>query len=149
MYFSCCKKFKKWPRPLLRPKTNHTFHQKSNPSCGIVPLMSIYLLVRLQYPGHNFTYVAVHVTRKDISHSKHIQVYHCTPGIEPLPRVFGKFVYHICTKWANASKIVLYNVLRRYKHTKTVKLCPKIASSVHFSSAFDTFDLYSINLIII
>ncbi len=89
------KKLKKWHRPQFRLKTNHTFHQKPNPSCEIVPLMSVYLLLRLQYPGHNFTYVAVHVTRKDISHSKHIQVYHSTMGIEPLPRVFGKFVQDI------------------------------------------------------
>ncbi len=25
-------KFKKWPRPLFRPKTNHTGHKKLNPS---------------------------------------------------------------------------------------------------------------------
>jgi hypothetical protein len=32
------KKFKKWPRPLFRLKTNHSCHQKSNPSCEKVPL---------------------------------------------------------------------------------------------------------------
>jgi hypothetical protein len=32
------KKFKKWPCPLFRPKTNHTCHQKQNPSRKTVPL---------------------------------------------------------------------------------------------------------------
>jgi hypothetical protein len=32
------KKFKKLPRPLFSPKTNHTCHQKPNPSRETVPL---------------------------------------------------------------------------------------------------------------
>jgi hypothetical protein len=32
------KKLKKWPRPLFRPKTNHAYHQKPNPSHETVPL---------------------------------------------------------------------------------------------------------------
>jgi hypothetical protein len=32
-------KFKKWPRPLIRPKTTQTCHQKPNPSRETVPLM--------------------------------------------------------------------------------------------------------------
>ncbi len=35
------KKFKKWPRPLFSPKTNHTRHQKPNPSRETVPLKAI------------------------------------------------------------------------------------------------------------
>jgi hypothetical protein len=30
--------FKNWSRPLFRPKTNHTCHQKPNPSRETVPL---------------------------------------------------------------------------------------------------------------
>jgi hypothetical protein len=30
---------KKWPRRLFRPKTNHSCHQKPNPSRETVPLM--------------------------------------------------------------------------------------------------------------
>jgi hypothetical protein len=32
------KNVKKWPSPLFRPKTNHTFNQKPNPSRKTVPL---------------------------------------------------------------------------------------------------------------
>ncbi len=32
-------KFKKWPRPLFRPKTNHTYHQKPHPTRETVPLI--------------------------------------------------------------------------------------------------------------
>jgi hypothetical protein len=34
------KNFYKWPRPLFRPKANHTCHQKPNPFHETVPLMS-------------------------------------------------------------------------------------------------------------
>jgi hypothetical protein len=36
------KKFKKWPRPLFRPKTNHTCRQKPNPSRVTVPLIVVF-----------------------------------------------------------------------------------------------------------
>jgi hypothetical protein len=32
------KKFKKWPHSLFRPKTNHTCHQKPDPSRETAPL---------------------------------------------------------------------------------------------------------------
>jgi hypothetical protein len=35
------KKFKKWSRPLFRPKTNHTGHQTPNPPRETVPLKVI------------------------------------------------------------------------------------------------------------
>jgi hypothetical protein len=34
------KKFKKWTCPLLRAETNHTCHQKPNPSRATVPLIN-------------------------------------------------------------------------------------------------------------
>jgi hypothetical protein len=37
-YGGAPKKFKKWPCPLVRPKTNHTCHQKPHPSRETVPL---------------------------------------------------------------------------------------------------------------
>jgi hypothetical protein len=40
------KNLKKWPRPLFRPRTNHTCHQKPNPSCETVPLYEIKYLKR-------------------------------------------------------------------------------------------------------
>ncbi len=33
------KRFQKWPCPLFRPNTNHTCHQKPNPSRETVPLI--------------------------------------------------------------------------------------------------------------
>ncbi len=37
-YFWAAKKIKNWLRPLYRPRTNHTCHQKPNPSREAVPL---------------------------------------------------------------------------------------------------------------
>ncbi len=36
--FGANKKFKKWPRPLIGPRTNNTCHQKPDPSRETVPL---------------------------------------------------------------------------------------------------------------
>jgi hypothetical protein len=39
------KELKKWPHTLFRSKTNHTWHQKPNPSCETVPLSTGYELI--------------------------------------------------------------------------------------------------------
>jgi hypothetical protein len=56
------KKFKNWPRPLFKPITNHTCHQKPNPSretvplsfdyrvfnCNVICLSGIYFIMNMQ-----------------------------------------------------------------------------------------------------
>jgi hypothetical protein len=37
-FIEATKKFEKWPRPLFRPITNYTCHQKPNPSRETGPL---------------------------------------------------------------------------------------------------------------
>ncbi len=44
------KKFRKWPRPLFMPKTNHTCHQKSNQSGETVPLIMLSACTLSRFP---------------------------------------------------------------------------------------------------